>query len=932
MDIGVIDKLKMAGVSYDLKSKELKDILNYLEKNGYEGILPKSYDDLKKAVEGVDAINSHIETNMQQDIAEVFGQAKMINPILMKEWVEKMEAKYKNELQTKEIREHFKALVKEYVEKLGTYKEMEALKDELARDILKEKPEGVEKEESVKNIKKMVDAKILGFDLEENEKLIETNLIKEKVEEIKNLIEQKLLDDKTVLNESKKSIVNRIEDIVNEKLSEEQKNEIDKMLETKDIKGIENVVKVETSEQLGIINEEVDKYYGIKESKKEETIGILKQELDNRGIGEKDREIFQKIVLKNLENITLSDAEKNIERNISLIINNHTHNILYHIIDDEFRRNINVLNNPNVNYKEVVFNLLLLRHDVKNNPQLYSLLSVNRARILEMISLQAKIISTSIEGNNNIQQDSIKQQVKNDTALYESERKRKEIEIKIKQKLKTNKKLIELYKREKMIDVLSVSMARKAREVRKLALSSEQKVAIKKYVDFVVDSIFSQKKNTNLKQWANQYYELKKPNMGYIPYSFSEIRKVDKVASNLYQNFKDETGFALRQYIYKVFGRQQSNGLGNYIETFWTNIKNKTNYNPRSLGDMFMQGGSGRTISSGGGIGNVTENLNNNVNTVGNKIGKGLNNALDKMGINPNNAKRSLSDGLGKLGNKTLNGFLKAGEGIMKGSNNLIMMSFGKYIGILVVVILVFFFLYTMFTMNITSSLVPENAYGGQLTADDPSSDENNDGGGSGFSPSLNCDANNKCPCGWPIRKGHVGQGFLGNCSHARGVANNPNGYYPPIDIDGEVGTPVYATHDGMAECLGSLGYDTGYYIQICGSGCEMNGGGKYCTQYMHLLSQRPDNVCGKIVTRGQLIGYLGCTGSATKNGVCDAHVHYNFIYLGWDYDELNKLLPVPVPKYCCNNCGIEIDASQEPTATPKPTMPPIKEGEMQAI
>ncbi|WP_250893860.1 M23 family metallopeptidase [Croceibacterium selenioxidans] len=80
------------------------------------------------------------------------------------------------------------------------------------------------------------------------------------------------------------------------------------------------------------------------------------------------------------------------------------------------------------------------------------------------------------------------------------------------------------------------------------------------------------------------------------------------------------------------------------------------------------------------------------------------------------------------------------------------------------------------------------------------------------------------------------------------------------IDLAGPMGTPVYATADGVvsrAERFSSYGN----YIQI-------EHGGELQTRYAHLSGYAV--AAGEQVTKGQLIGYIGTTGRSTG-----PHLHY---------------------------------------------------------
>lgn len=84
------------------------------------------------------------------------------------------------------------------------------------------------------------------------------------------------------------------------------------------------------------------------------------------------------------------------------------------------------------------------------------------------------------------------------------------------------------------------------------------------------------------------------------------------------------------------------------------------------------------------------------------------------------------------------------------------------------------------------------------------------------------------------------------------------------LDLTAPMGTPVYATGDGlvtMAEFRG--GYGNVVFI---------NHGYGFETRYAHLSKFKVFN--GKKVKRGEIIGYVGNTGTSTN-----AHLHYEVLY-----------------------------------------------------
>ena len=87
------------------------------------------------------------------------------------------------------------------------------------------------------------------------------------------------------------------------------------------------------------------------------------------------------------------------------------------------------------------------------------------------------------------------------------------------------------------------------------------------------------------------------------------------------------------------------------------------------------------------------------------------------------------------------------------------------------------------------------------------------------------------------------------------------------VDIHNDVGTPVYATGDGVVEFTGPTG--SGYGIAL-----ELNHGYGYKSWYAHLSKCVARN--GQRVKRGALIAYSGNTGRSTG-----PHLHYEVIRNG---------------------------------------------------
>ena len=82
------------------------------------------------------------------------------------------------------------------------------------------------------------------------------------------------------------------------------------------------------------------------------------------------------------------------------------------------------------------------------------------------------------------------------------------------------------------------------------------------------------------------------------------------------------------------------------------------------------------------------------------------------------------------------------------------------------------------------------------------------------------------------------------------------------LDLLANVGTPIYATADGVVLNFGPAG---GY-----GNWVKLGHAGKITTVYGHLSRFAPDLKVGAPVLRGELIGFVGNTGRSTG-----AHLHY---------------------------------------------------------
>ncbi len=111
-------------------------------------------------------------------------------------------------------------------------------------------------------------------------------------------------------------------------------------------------------------------------------------------------------------------------------------------------------------------------------------------------------------------------------------------------------------------------------------------------------------------------------------------------------------------------------------------------------------------------------------------------------------------------------------------------------------------------------------------------------------------------PAGQPVRGANFTSGF--------GVRSDPfrgrSAMHAGIDLAGPVGTPIYATADGIVA--------RSEYAGAYGNLVEINHGQGIQTRYGHMsqLIARP----GQRVRRGELIGLMGSTGRSTGS-----HLHY---------------------------------------------------------
>ncbi len=90
--------------------------------------------------------------------------------------------------------------------------------------------------------------------------------------------------------------------------------------------------------------------------------------------------------------------------------------------------------------------------------------------------------------------------------------------------------------------------------------------------------------------------------------------------------------------------------------------------------------------------------------------------------------------------------------------------------------------------------------------------------------------------------------------------------FHAGLDFAAPLGTPIYATADGVVQ---TAGFNTGGY----GNEVIINHGYGYQTLYGHMFKVKARS--GEVVKRGEVIGYVGSTGKSTGPH-CHYEVHKN--------------------------------------------------------
>lgn len=118
----------------------------------------------------------------------------------------------------------------------------------------------------------------------------------------------------------------------------------------------------------------------------------------------------------------------------------------------------------------------------------------------------------------------------------------------------------------------------------------------------------------------------------------------------------------------------------------------------------------------------------------------------------------------------------------------------------------------------------------------------------------------------YPVDQVNITQGFGDNPDYyAQFGQSGHNG----TDLGCPIGTPVYAAEAGTVYFEG-WGINSSWMGSIAGI-CVIIDHGSVYTGYAHMSSTTVDK--GQVVSKGQLIGYSGSTGTSTGG-----HVHFEFI------------------------------------------------------
>jgi murein DD-endopeptidase MepM/ murein hydrolase activator NlpD len=141
-----------------------------------------------------------------------------------------------------------------------------------------------------------------------------------------------------------------------------------------------------------------------------------------------------------------------------------------------------------------------------------------------------------------------------------------------------------------------------------------------------------------------------------------------------------------------------------------------------------------------------------------------------------------------------------------------------------------------------------------------------------------------------PTEIARVSSGFGSRSAPMRGASRNHKG----LDLPGAVGTPIYATADGV---VGRAEWVRGY-----GKYIELEHGNEIETRYGHMSAL---NVyAGQRVHKGDVIGYMGSTGNSTGS-----HLHYEVRLAGEAVNPMSFLAPMHSANELQASSHVDMDA-----------------------
>ncbi|WP_034414718.1 M23 family metallopeptidase [Candidatus Photodesmus blepharus] len=136
----------------------------------------------------------------------------------------------------------------------------------------------------------------------------------------------------------------------------------------------------------------------------------------------------------------------------------------------------------------------------------------------------------------------------------------------------------------------------------------------------------------------------------------------------------------------------------------------------------------------------------------------------------------------------------------------------------------------------------------------------------------------NQIPSGFPVRNARISSGYGRRKHPITGKTSVHRGQ----DFAVNIGTPVYASADGVVEVIRSSGKGSGNFLRL-----QHNYG--FCSSYSHLQRFKVKN--GDFVQKGDLIAYSGNSGLSSG-----PHLHYEIRFIGRSLD------PIPFVDWTINN------------------------------